>query len=207
VIQGADPSCHRAPAASLDHGFNGSPRTRKNGLDRAIAPIAHPALQCAPSRFLLDKGAVSDTLDLATHNNIANDLLAHASSPVLEGSGIGWLSAGTGAVGIVKSIDLVLVVFGCRVFLVFIVNRVLFVTAIGLRRKSAADGLFSRPIFSAGRHGLIRDLPLVAAAQVVAQKIWRNVRFQVGLRPSRFFRHGPVPLLSGTNAAPFGRFL
>jgi hypothetical protein len=38
-------------------------------------------MQPTAVRLLLDKGAIADALDLAAHNDMANDTAAHASSP------------------------------------------------------------------------------------------------------------------------------
>jgi hypothetical protein len=38
-------------------------------------------MQPAPARLLLDKGAIAHALNLAAHNDMAGDGLAHASSP------------------------------------------------------------------------------------------------------------------------------
>jgi hypothetical protein len=67
--------------AGYNHGFDSGARASKDCLDGAIAAIAHPTMQPAPERLVLDKGAITDALYLTAHNNMANDVAAHASSP------------------------------------------------------------------------------------------------------------------------------
>jgi hypothetical protein len=74
--------CRERPAparfdCSLDLG-NGSSEHR---LDRAIAPVAHPALQAMLMGFVLDKGTVADTLDAAAHDDMADHAITHGPSP------------------------------------------------------------------------------------------------------------------------------
>jgi hypothetical protein len=38
-------------------------------------------MQPVPVRFMLNKGAISDALHSPAHNNMANNVIAHASSP------------------------------------------------------------------------------------------------------------------------------
>ena len=66
--------------AGYNHGFDSGTRASEDCLDRAIAAIAHPTMQPAPVRLVLDKGPITDALYLTAHNNVANDV-AHASSP------------------------------------------------------------------------------------------------------------------------------
>jgi hypothetical protein len=81
VIESTHSRGHWSAPARFDHGFHNCARASKYCLDRTIATITHPTTQPAPARLLLDKGTIADALDLAAHNDVANDIAAHASSP------------------------------------------------------------------------------------------------------------------------------
>ena len=70
-----------AAPAGYNHGFDSGTRASEDCLDGAIAAIAYPTMQPAPVRLVLDKGPITDALYLTAHNNVANDVAAHASSP------------------------------------------------------------------------------------------------------------------------------
>src|SRR4029077_11485170 len=71
----------RPAAACLDCSVNLGSRPGEHGLDRTITPVAYPAPQTMLMRFVLDKGAIADTLDAATHDDMADDSFTHAPSP------------------------------------------------------------------------------------------------------------------------------
>jgi hypothetical protein len=71
-----------AAPADHNHGFDSGTWASEDCLDGAIAAIAHPTMQPAPVRLVLDKGAITDALYLTAHNNVANNVAAHTSSPV-----------------------------------------------------------------------------------------------------------------------------
>ena len=56
-------------------------RSREHGFDRTITTVAHPALQAAFTRLVLDEGTVSDPLNPAAHNDMTDNTIAHANSP------------------------------------------------------------------------------------------------------------------------------
>jgi hypothetical protein len=70
-----------AAPAGYNHGFDSGTWASEDCLDGAIAAIAHPTMQPAPVRLVLDKGAITDALNLTAHNNVANDVAAHPNSP------------------------------------------------------------------------------------------------------------------------------
>ena len=67
--------------AGYNHSFDSGTRASEDCLDGAIAAIAHPTMQPAPVRLVLDKGPITDALYLTAHYNMANDVAAHARSP------------------------------------------------------------------------------------------------------------------------------
>src|SRR5262245_45202260 len=81
LIDRAHHGRHPTAATSLNHRFNCRTRTGKHGLDRAIATIAHPAVQSASIRFVFDESAIADALNPAAHYDMPNDDVAHAGSP------------------------------------------------------------------------------------------------------------------------------
>src|SRR5262249_19904958 len=72
---------HWSAAAGVNHGFDRRTRTSEHCLDRTIASIAYPTVYCPSMCFLLDKGAIADTLNPAAHDHVANDCAGHARSP------------------------------------------------------------------------------------------------------------------------------
>jgi hypothetical protein len=67
--------------ARFNHGFDSGPGTGEYCLDGSVLTITHPTMQPAPVRFVLDKCAIADALHQAAHDNVANDVNGHASSP------------------------------------------------------------------------------------------------------------------------------
>jgi hypothetical protein len=74
--------CRERPLpACIDRSLDLGSRPGEHGLDRAITPVAHPALQTMLISLILDKGAVADALDAAAHNDMADYPINHALSP------------------------------------------------------------------------------------------------------------------------------
>ena len=79
LIERVDARQTRAAPAGFDHLGDDARLAGEHRLNRAIAAIAHPALQPAPERLALDEGAEADALHAPAHDHVAND--AHARSP------------------------------------------------------------------------------------------------------------------------------
>ncbi len=54
-------------------------------FDRAVAAVAHPALDAGPRRLVLDEGAETDALHPAAEHDVADQ--RHRNSPILRTSG------------------------------------------------------------------------------------------------------------------------
>ena len=79
LIQVIDARAVGPAPAGRDHVGDHRLLALEHGLDRALAPVAHPAFEPARKRLVFDKGAEADALHAAMHDDVADD--AHASSP------------------------------------------------------------------------------------------------------------------------------
>jgi hypothetical protein len=60
-------------------------RPGKHGLHRSIATIAHPAVQIALHRMVLNKGAETDALNTSANDDVPDDArIAHVYVPVTD---------------------------------------------------------------------------------------------------------------------------
>src|SRR6185437_15049446 len=77
LIERIDEGTGRSLPASFGDSFDLFQRAGEHRLDRVIAAVAHPALDAALERFVLDEGAIADSLDAAAHDDMADHLRAH----------------------------------------------------------------------------------------------------------------------------------
>src|SRR5205807_4333792 len=77
-----DPGAGRPLAAGLDDGTHGFRIASKHCLDRAIAAIAHPAVDAIHRRRVLDEGTEAHRLYPSAYPHVPNHPLAHPISPV-----------------------------------------------------------------------------------------------------------------------------
>src|SRR5581483_10496334 len=80
-IDGVDARRRRTHAARRDHIVDGLRRAGEYRLDRAVTAIAHPALQPAVMRLVLDESAEADALHAPADDDMANGGVGHAATP------------------------------------------------------------------------------------------------------------------------------
>jgi hypothetical protein len=71
----------RPTPARIDRSRDLGSRSGEHSLDRAITPVAYPALQTMLIGLVLDKGAIADALNTAAHDDMADYPITHAPSP------------------------------------------------------------------------------------------------------------------------------
>ena len=71
----------RAAAAGLDHPGHRLGRTGEHRLDRAVAPVAHPAFQAAFERRVLGPGAIADALHATADDDMTDALPSLIRTP------------------------------------------------------------------------------------------------------------------------------
>ena len=67
-----DAACRRTPSASLDCLRDLVGRPGKDGFDRAVAAISHPARKPERDRLVVHKGSKPDAVDAAEHQHVPN---------------------------------------------------------------------------------------------------------------------------------------
>src|SRR6202043_2378473 len=77
-----DPGAPGPAPAGVDDGAHRFRGAGEHGLDRAVAPVAHPTLDAVHRRRVLDKHAEADALDPSADDHVAHDARAHRISPV-----------------------------------------------------------------------------------------------------------------------------
>src|SRR5262249_8133511 len=80
-VDGFDPAAPRASPAGFDDGAHRLGRTGEHRLDRAVAAVAHPALDAMHRCRVLDEHAKADALHPSAHAHMTNGV-AHPISPV-----------------------------------------------------------------------------------------------------------------------------
>ncbi len=82
LIDEVDARCRRSGAAGLDHRQHRRFQPAEQRFDRAVAAIAHPALQAALKRRHLGPGAIADALDATADQHVT--MHGQANSPSLR---------------------------------------------------------------------------------------------------------------------------
>src|SRR6516162_4409958 len=80
-VESFDEGAARPPAARCDHCTDRLRVAGQDRLDRAVAAVAHPALDAVHRRGILDEHAEADALHPSAHAHMTNDA-AHPISPV-----------------------------------------------------------------------------------------------------------------------------